>query len=77
MSLLHYRPAFLGGVKSTIDSSNFFLATDGKTNPASELQATLDLFNGTDTNRQCFFPARYAFLKDNNLIKSPFPICPE
>jgi hypothetical protein len=67
-ALIHYRPALLGGVKSTIDTDNFFLAPDGKTNPISELQATQDLFLGTDTSRQCLFPARYSFLKENNLI---------
>lgn len=76
-ALMHYRPTLFGGVKSTIDSDNFFLAPDGKTNPLSELQATRDLFLGSNISQQCFFPARYRFLKENNLITTPFPNCPE
>lgn len=74
-TLMHYRPSLFGGVKSTIDSEDFFLASDGKTNPLSELQATRDLFSGTDKDRQCLFPARHQFLKENNLINTPFPEC--
>lgn len=77
LALVHYRPALFGGVKSTIDSPNFFLASDGKTNPAAELQATIDLFNGSDTTQKCLFPARYLFLKKNGIVKTPFPACPE
>ena len=76
-ALVHYRPTLFGGVKSTIDSEEFFLAPDGKTNPAAELQATRDLFMGTDTQKQCLFPARYRFLQDNHLIQKAFPDCPE
>ena len=77
LALGHYRPALFGGVKSTIDSDNFFLAPDGKTNPYSELQATVDLFQSADIKKQCFFPARYSFLKKQGLIKTNFPSCPE
>lgn len=77
LALGHYRPSFFGGVKSTIDSDNFFLAKDGKINPHSELQATIDLFQGNDTKKQCFFPARYSFLKKQGLIKTDFPSCPD
>ncbi len=78
-ALLHYRPALLGGVKSTIDSDNFFLASDGKTNPIAELKATIALFD-TDVNdkeKQCLFPARYHYLKERGLIQSTFPDCAE
>lgn len=74
LTLVHYRPTFFG-LKSTIDSDNFFLAADGKTNPENELNATLHLFQSDDVKTQCRFPARYLFLKQNNLIHTPFPDC--
>ena len=74
LALGHYRPS-LFGVKSTIDSENFFLASDGKTNPDAELNATLQLFQSNDTETQCRFPARYQFLKQKKLIQTPFPDC--
>ena len=76
-ALMHYRPALFGGVKSTIDSPNFFLAKDGKTNPEAELQATIELFKQGEEKIQCIFPARYDFLKKQGLIHTPFPSCPE
>lgn len=67
--LLHYRPRrVLGGVESVIDSDNFFLAEDGKTDPAAELGATLARFFDTDLLRgeppQCRFKARYEWLQE-------------
>ena len=76
LALIHYRPAFFG-FKSTIDSDNFFLAPDGKTNPSTELTETIRLFQSDDIKTQCRFPARYQFLKQNNLIQTPFPACPD
>jgi hypothetical protein len=62
--LLHY-PDEAGG-KSTIDDPAFFLATDGKTDPDSELQATLEGFFAPaelgDKHPRCRFPAREAWL---------------
>ena len=61
LALVHYRPAWPSGVKSTIDSPSFFLAKDGKTNPEAELRATLALFNGSGRQEEkCLFPARRA-----------------
>lgn len=76
LALVHYRPTFFG-FKSTIDSDNFFLAPDGKTNPSTELTETIRLFQSDDIKTQCRFPARYRFLKQNNLIQTPFPACPD
>lgn len=70
LSLVHYRPRWFGGYKSSIDSDNFFLAQDGRTDPRSELDATLKLFqDGTDKDKICLFPARYIFLLNNKLIE--------
>lgn len=75
LSLVHYRPSVLGGYKSSVDTDNFFLSPNGKTNPEAELNATIELFNGTDTTRQCLFPARYKLLKKNALVSKTFPKC--
>lgn len=68
--LLHYvgnvaRP----GVHSLADARRFFLAPDGKTNPQSELEATLaGFFSGIEEtqevqNPQCAFISRYHWLE--------------
>ena len=41
LSLVHYRPQLWGNYISSIDSDNFFLSKDGKTNPESELISTI------------------------------------
>ena len=63
--------------KSSIDSPNFFLASDGKINPVSELSATVKLFDKTNDEKKCMFPARYIALKKKGLINSAFPKCDE
>lgn len=63
--------------KSSIDSPNFFLSPDGKTNPKAELEATIALFNGDDTDKKCLFPSRYLLLKKQGLIDTAFPQCKE
>ncbi len=79
LALVHYRPTLWGGYKSSIDSDSFFLAADGKTNPISELQATVELFENAkgDVSKKCLFPARYMYLKEQGLIQAKFPDCPE
>ena len=61
---------------SEIDDTRFFLAQDGKTNPKSELEATIDsLLNETsfdDNATACLFPARKTWLKEQLNIKD-FP----
>ncbi len=64
------------GWRSTIHSSDFFLARDGRNNPATELQATIRAFNEAlkgepDTHAKCRFPARWLWLKlklNNNTV---------
>ncbi len=66
--MLHYRKTGLGGVSSEADGADFFLASDGKRNPESELEATLAAFfsppvdDPTALHPQCRFVARYAWL---------------
>ncbi len=69
-ALLHYKPRLIrSGVESQADDAAFFNAPDGKTNPASELDATLAAFFSTaeDTEAQphpqCRFIARYYWLQ--------------
>lgn len=67
--LLHYESDLFGGVTSTADSADFFLAPDGKTNPHAELTATLQAFFIPPTpnaarHPQCRFIARYHWLQE-------------
>ncbi len=74
--LLHYRDRRLGGLASEADGAGFFLASDGKTNPYAELDATLAAFfdppptvkedpkDPRTQHPQCRFPARYAWLHE-------------
>jgi hypothetical protein len=70
LALGHYRPDLLGsGHHSLIDSPDFFLARDGKTDPQAELKATLEAFfaplpiDAAGQHPQCAFVARYRWLK--------------
>lgn len=66
----HYRSTWWGRLESEADAPAFFLAANGKTDPQSELDATLiaffkrpeDLPEGV-MHPQCRFPARYKWLK--------------
>ncbi|HET9130970.1 MAG TPA: DUF4105 domain-containing protein, partial [Terriglobia bacterium] len=68
--LLHYRKGLFGGYESEQDDPGFFLSSDGKTNPAAELNATLakffsdELVGSTRQPAQCAFIARYHWLKE-------------
>lgn len=80
--LLHY-PKENGG-ESVIDDPAFFLATDGRQNPESELQATLTgLFapaESGDKHTRCRYPAREAWLVSQLDIDTsilPQPVCNE
>ena len=42
--LLHYRKGLFGGYESEQDDPGFFLSSNGKTDPSSELAATLAQF---------------------------------
>jgi hypothetical protein len=75
LQLGHYRTAILSNWKSEVDSEEFFLNEQGKTDPYAELQATVEAFNGKGLTIQesnaikCQFPARFKWLKskvDNN-----------
>lgn len=70
--LLHYESnkAETEGVISVIHSPKFFLATDGRTNAETELQATLaamlePLTGNADEHAKCRFPARLIWLRQH------------
>jgi hypothetical protein len=81
--LLHYK-RHGSGRKSLIDDPRFFLAPDGKQNPASELEATLRSFfreeKKDEEHPRCRFIARYTWLKeklDIDELKLPSAACTE
>jgi hypothetical protein len=68
LRLGHWRPRLLGGFESEVDGKEFFLARNGKRDPAAELEATLAGFLDEAPHAEeldaarCRFPARLAFL---------------
>ena len=79
--LMHYRQGF-SGVESLIDDPAFFLAPDGRENPASELEATIRAFfepaDDENTCAACRFAARFEWLRERLGIDTsqlPFPEC--
>ena len=72
LKLVHYRKDLLGGpVQSDADAPSFFLARDGKLNPAAELEATIRAVlaksptsddKALDAHPACRFPGRTFFL---------------
>ena len=59
--------------ESVVLSDEFFLAGDGKSNPRSELDATiaamfLPVAGNPDDHAQCRFPARYIWLRGKGLL---------
>jgi len=74
LNMVYYQKNIFGNYESIFDSSNFFLAKDGKANPKNELEATIkgffsndflpfkNVFNSKQTV-QCAFKGRYEWLK--------------
>lgn len=68
--LLHYKDDFFGGVNSEQDDDGFFLSSQGKHDPQTELDATIaqffssDLVGRSKQPAQCAFIARYHWLKE-------------
>jgi Domain of unknown function (DUF4105) len=64
-ALLHYREGWLGSLKSSVDSSNFFLSPVGDISAEAELEATIvKLLDESPAGKsaRCRFVARKAFL---------------
>lgn len=66
LKLLHYRQTLTGSWKSEADGKDFFIHPEGRTNPRSELDASLVSFgqtkNPTDDHPICKFPLRFKWL---------------
>ena len=68
--LLHYRANLFGGFTSEQDEPGFFLSPEGKTDPQTELDATLtqffspELVGRSKQPAQCAFVARSIWLKE-------------
>lgn len=81
LKLGHYEKSLAGGYTSTADSSEFFLAATGKTDPEAELNATiaaLQLLSDTTSSNQhasCRFPARAAWLSTQLPLSIPDAVC--
>lgn len=69
--LMHFEhQGLFGQLSSQVDSPNFFLAKDGKTNLHSEMEADIRSFWATgeaieSERTRCRFPARYHYLKES------------
>lgn len=72
--LMHYEKKWFG-VESQVDDPDFFLAAEGKSDPAAELAATIAYLFGTDTDQEalCRFYARYGWLEKE--LEGALPTC--
>lgn len=82
ISLGHYETGKLGGWRSYVDDTRFFLAEDGAHHPDRELAATLKALyepaSKGEQHAQCVFPARTRWLRDQlQLNDLPAPACKE
>jgi len=72
-ALLHYKKN-LFGVKSLVDDPKFFISSDGKFNPKSELEATIRYLYSYHEKENPIdrFMARYEWLKKELQMPSPY-----
>lgn len=82
LALIHYEETRSGRYESLIDDGGFFLSKDGKTDPRSELDATIRAIfsdeTAADMHPQCRFPARTRWLRRALSIdgqRLPIPDC--
>lgn len=66
--LLQYETSFWGGVRSRVRSPSFFLAENGRLDPVSELQSTIEAMrqpvgSEASSHARCRFPARLRWLQ--------------
>ncbi|GAB3477402.1 Lnb N-terminal periplasmic domain-containing protein [Marinomonas epiphytica] len=85
LDLLHYHQVgLIAPNESQIDDPDFFLSEQGKINPKAELLATINAFEDQASSTsdqvaaQCRYPARFAWLKKQNLeLSLPTRHCQE
>lgn len=81
LRLLHYETSLFGKDVSEVDGSQFFLSSEGKTNPEKELEVFKAKLGETsvsaDDHVYCRFPARWSWLKKHEPdFKDPGLVCP-
>ena len=79
LALLHYKPVALSGLRSQADDPRFFFSEQGKTQPQTELEATIKamLLPAKNRHAQCLFPARWFWLKQQLNFSSSYDVsCP-
>jgi hypothetical protein len=72
LKLLHYKQS-ISGYRGLIDSNEFYLAGNGRYNPAAELQANITKL--ADGKQKCNFPARFELLKEQGLLSGNLDDC--
>lgn len=83
LRLGHYEKSFWGGYRSRVEGSDFFFSPEGKTDPYSELKATVEaLSKNLEVGRlkqhpQCAFPERYRYLKESLKLNIEDVPCPK
>ncbi len=81
LALIHYEQTRSGRWESLIDDREFFLSKDGKTDPHSELAATIRAIfseeTAVDMHPQCRYPARSRWIKRALSIDGPRLPAPE
>ncbi len=81
LQLLHYhQTGFFPAFESQADDQEFFFASDGNTNPLSELVATINAFNNPSSDgnsARCKFPARRHWIENKLQLVFPESNCDE
>lgn len=84
LRLMHYQKGFGAAFTSSIDSPDFFISPEGRTDPEAEWKANLALlqetswtFQGASVDPQCIFPARTLYFQSLGILSRGHPSCPE
>ena len=74
--LMHYQ---LKGhtFSSLIENQSYFLTPNGKFDPTAEYNAHIKAFNTPNDTTKCTFPARFLYLKSQNLVQGDLSSCTE
>ncbi|MBC7530172.1 MAG: DUF4105 domain-containing protein [Oligoflexus sp.] len=84
LRLMHYQRGIGAALTSSIDSPNFFISPQGRSDPEAEWTANLALlketswtFQGEAVDPQCVFPARALYFQSMGLLSRDHRSCPE
>ncbi len=76
IKLLHYQKDgddYVG----LVDNDDFYVSEDGRYNPKAELEAEISFFSDAENDLKCSFPARFEWLKAQNLVTGNLDNCSE